>query len=160
MRKLKIVGLFAVAVLFAATIAQAVPQTATTNFVARGNDHDRRPARWSGCGGGQGGNGGGGQNGDQGGGNGGGRGGQRGPSSLVITADGANYKVVHKTQRGDTTSSATASGNTLTWTEERQGRDNNTMKNQFQSHRRWRLHERHSGRRQFNREFTAKRSGS
>lgn len=156
MRKLKFVGIFAAAVLFAATIAQALPQAAT-NFVGTWDmTMTGGGPGGPGGGGGQGGNGGG-QNGS--GENGGGHG-QRGPSSLVITQDGANYKVVHKTQRGDTTSTATASGNTLTWTEERQGRDNNTMKINFKATVDGDSMKGSLGGGQFNRDFTAKRSGS
>lgn len=119
--KWQFAGALAAALLLVATLAYAAPQTAT-NFAGTWT------VDMQGGGGGNG--GGGGQAGGQGGDNSGGGGGRRGmgPSTLVITADGDNYKVVHKTQRGDVTSSATASGSTITWTEERQTRDGNTMK--------------------------------
>ena len=102
--KWKFAGALAAALLLVATLAYAAPQTAT-NFAGTWTVDM------------------------QGGGHGGG-GGHRGmgPSTLVITADGDNYKVVHKTPRGDVTSNATVTGNSITWTEERQTRDGNTMK--------------------------------
>jgi len=62
-----------------------------------------------------------------------GRGGNRGgggggAQSLTITKDGDNFNVTHKTPRGENTADATVSGNTITWTEPRQGRDGDTMK--------------------------------
>jgi hypothetical protein len=136
-----VAGIFAAVVLLAATLAHAAPQAAASpNFV--GTWQMQMAGGGNGGRGGPGGAGGnntggsGGDQGDNGGGNGGGRrggGGGRGPSSLVITQDGSNYKVTHKTQRGDVTSPATASGNTLTWTEEREGRDGNTMKMNFKA---------------------------
>jgi hypothetical protein len=127
--KLKFAGALATAVLLVATLAYAAPQAAA-NFAGTwtvdmqgGGPGGRGPS-----GDGNGGNNGGGNGGDNsGGGNGGGHRGM-GPSTLVITQDGDNYKVTHKTQRGDVTSAATASGTTISWTEERQGRDGNTMK--------------------------------
>jgi hypothetical protein len=141
--KLAVAGIFAAAVLLVATLAHAAPQAAASpNFVGTwqmqmsgggpngggGNNND----------GNNGGNQGDNNNGGNNGGNGGGRrggpgGGGRGPSSLVIAQDGSNYKVTHRTQRGDVTSPATLSGNTLTWTEEREGRDGNTMKMSFKA---------------------------
>lgn len=63
--------------------------------------------------------GGGGQGGGQGGGE--GRGGERGGAGgaqlLTIAKDGEKFKVTHKTPRGDNTSDATVSGNTISWTE-------------------------------------------
>jgi hypothetical protein len=64
----------------------------------------------------------------QGGGGGGNRGGGEAAQSLVITKDGDNYKVTHKTPRGDVTSDATVDGNTISWTESRPGRNGNTFK--------------------------------
>jgi hypothetical protein len=64
-------------------------------------------------------------------GGGGNRGG--GAQSLVITKDGDKYKVTHKTPRGDVTSDATVDGNSISWTEERQGRNGNTMKIDFKA---------------------------
>jgi hypothetical protein len=70
---------------------------------------------------------GGGQDGDQGGG-GGNRGGRGGEQSLTITQAGEKFKVSHKTRRGENASDAVVSGNTISWTEERQGPDGNTRK--------------------------------
>lgn len=53
-----------------------------------------------------------------------GRGGQQ---SLAITEDGEKIKVSHKTPRGENAYDATVSGNTISWTEQREGRDGNTM---------------------------------
>jgi hypothetical protein len=116
-----------------------------------------------GQGGGQGGQGGNGQGdaqpGDQG--EGGGRrggGGGRGPQTLVIAKDGDNYKVTHKTQRGDKTYDATVSGNAISWTEERPNRDGGTMKIQFKATIDGDALKGTFGGGQFSREFTAKRS--
>jgi hypothetical protein len=165
--KLKWVVTFAAAAMLfaAATLVHAAPQSSsTTNFVGTWQIEMQHGGP-GGPGGGQAGNGdnggnGGGQ-GDNGGGNGGGHGRRgMGPSSLVITQDGDNYKVVHKTQRGDTTSSATASGNSLTWTEERQGRDGNAMKIQFKATVDGDTMKGTLGGGQFTRDFTAKRGAS
>jgi hypothetical protein len=64
-------------------------------------------------------------------GGGGNRGG--GAQSLVIAQGGDKYKVTHKTPRGEVTSDATVDGNAISWTEERQGRDGNTMKIEFKA---------------------------
>jgi hypothetical protein len=118
-------------------------------------------------GGSQGGAQGGGQNGGQGGGQGdgqaggghrGGRGG--GPQSLIITKDGNKFKVAHKTQRGDNTSDATVSGNTISWTEQRQGRDGNTMQIEFKATLDGDTLKGTMGGGQFSREFTAARHAS
>jgi opacity protein-like surface antigen len=66
-------------------------------------------------------------------GEGGGHRGGRGPQSITITKDGDNFKVDHKTPRGDVMSNATVSGNTISWTEERQGREGNSHKVQFKA---------------------------
>ena len=116
-------GALAAALLLVATLAYAAPQTAT-NFAGTWTVDMQGGGHGGGGNGGGGGQGGGDNSG------GGGGGGHRGmgPSTLVITADGDNYKVVHKTPRGDVTSNATVTGNSITWTEERQTRDGNTMK--------------------------------
>jgi hypothetical protein len=110
--------------------------------------------------GGQGGQGGGqgdAQPGDQG--EGGHRGGAtRGPQTLVIAKDGDHYKVTHKTPRGDKTSDATVSGNTISWSEERPNRDGGTMKIQFKASIDGDALNGTFGGGQFTREFTAKRS--
>lgn len=69
----------------------------------------------------------------QGGGGNGRGGGNGGAQSLVITQDGDKYKVTHKTPRGDVTSDATVDGSAISWTEERQGRNGNTMQMQFKA---------------------------
>jgi hypothetical protein len=166
--KLSVAGIFAAAVLLVATLAHAAPQASSSpNFVgtwqmqmsAGGNGGGP-----NGGGGGNGGNNGGDQGDNNGGGNAGGRrgggGGGRGPSTLVITQDGTNYKVTHKTQRGDVTSPATLSGNTLTWTEEREGRDGNTMKMNFKATVDGDTMKGTLAGGQFNRDFTATRGAA
>lgn len=51
--------------------------------------------------------------------------------SFVITADGSNFQVSHRTRQGETVSQATASGNTLTWTEQRTGREGRSVEMKF-----------------------------
>ncbi|MGB6484962.1 MAG: hypothetical protein WBE86_15870 [Candidatus Acidiferrales bacterium] len=92
-----------------------------------------------------------------GGGNGGGGNGGGGAQSLVITQDGDKYKVDHKTQRGDVTSDATVDGNTISWTEERQGRNGNTMQMQFKATVDGDSMKGTMSGGRFNRDFTAKR---
>ena len=116
-----------------------------------------------GRGGGQGGGQNGGQSGDQGdgqagGGHRGGRGG--GPQSLTIAKDGDKFKVTHKTQRGDNTSDAAVSGNTISWTEQRQGRDGNSMKIEFKATLDGDTLKGTMGGGQYTREFTAVRHAS
>jgi hypothetical protein len=103
----------------------------------------------------------GGEDGDQGGGGGtrGGGGGNRGGAqSLTITQDGDKFKVSHKTRRGENAYDATVSGNTISWTEERPGRDGNTRKIQYKATLSGDTLKGTMGGGQFNREFTAKRS--
>ncbi len=85
------------------------------------------------------------------------RGGGGGAQSLTITKDGEKFKVTHKTPRGDNTSDATVSGNTISWTEQRPGRDGETMNIDFKATLDGDTLKGtiHGGR--FNREFTAKR---
>ena len=133
--RLKFAGALVTAMLLVATLAYAAPQTAanfagtwTVDMQGGGPGGGGRGPGGDGNNGG--GNNGGGNNPDNGnGGNGGGGGGRRGmgPSTLVIAQDGSNYKVTHKTPRGDSTNSATVTGNSITWTEEREGRDGNKM---------------------------------
>ena len=86
------------------------------------------------------------------------RGGGAGAQSLMIAKDGEKLKVTHKTPRGDNTSEATVSGNTISWTEQRTGRNGETMKIDFKATLEGdTLKGAVSGGR-FNREFTAKRS--
>lgn len=142
--KLKFAGALATAFLFVATMAYA---QAAPNFVGTWQMQVTGGQGGPGGGGGQGGNGGGG-------------GGQHrgmGPSTLVITQDGDHYKVEHNTQRGDTTASATASGNTLTWSEEREGRDGNKMTINWKASIDGDTMKGTLGGGQFSRDFTAKR---
>jgi hypothetical protein len=82
----------------------------------------------------------------------------RGPQTLVIAKDGDHYKVTHKTPRGDKTSDATVSGNTISWTEERPNRDGGTMQIQFKATLDGDALKGTFGGGQFTREFTAKRT--
>jgi hypothetical protein len=93
-----------------------------------------------------------------GGGQGGGQGGGGGDQTLTITKSGDKYSITHHTGRGDNTADATVSGNTISWTEERTGRDGNTMKVQYQATVTGDDMKGTMGGGQFNREFTAKRS--
>jgi hypothetical protein len=115
-------------------------------------------------GGGRGGQGGGqndGQNRGQGNGQaGGGHHGGGGPQSLTITKDGDKFKVTHKTPRGENTADATVSGNTISWTEQRQGRDGNTMKIEFKATLDGDTLKGTMGGGQFTREFTAAKHAS
>ncbi|MGC1105427.1 MAG: hypothetical protein WA876_02725, partial [Candidatus Acidiferrales bacterium] len=96
-----------------------------------------------------------------GGGNGGGnRGGNGGAQSLVITQDGDKYKVTHKTRRGDVTSDATVDGNAISWTEQRQGRNGNTMQIQFKATVDGDSMTGTMSGGRFNRDFTAKRASA
>jgi hypothetical protein len=90
----------------------------------------------------------------------GGPGGNRGggAQSLVITKDGDKYKVTHKTPRGDVTSDATVDGNTISWTEERPGRNGNTFKIEFKATVDGDTMKGTMGGGRFSRNFTAKRS--
>lgn len=96
-----------------------------------------------------------------GGGNGGGanRGGG-GAQSLVITQDGDKYKVTHKSPRGDVTSDATVDGSSISWTEQREGRNGNTMQISFKATVDGDSMKGTMGGGRFNRDFTAKRAGS
>jgi hypothetical protein len=128
--KLKFAGALVAVLALVATLAYAAPQTAA-NFAGtwtvdmQGGGGGRGPGGdGNNSGGGNGGN-----NPDNGNGGNGGGGGRRGmgPQTLVIVQDGSNYKVTHETPRGDNTNPATVTGNTITWTEEREGRDGNKM---------------------------------
>jgi hypothetical protein len=100
---------------------------------------------------------GGGQDGDQGGG-GGNRGGRGGAQSLTITQDGVKFKVSHKTRRTENASDAVVSGNTISWTEERQGPDGNSRKIACKATLTGDTMTGTMGGGKFSREFTAKRS--
>jgi hypothetical protein len=144
--RLELAAFYVIAlVLLSTTILRAAPQDAS--FVGS----------WemTMTGGGQGGD----QNGDQGQGRGGGnRGGGGGPQSLTITQDGDKFKVSHKTRRGENTSDATVSGNTISWTEERTGPNGNARKIQFKATLNGDTMKGTMGAGEFNRDFTAKRS--
>jgi hypothetical protein len=118
--------------------------------------------RGGGGGGGNGGGGNGGGNGGGGGENGGGGGGGNrgggGPQTLTIAQDGGQYKVTHTTPRGDMSYTATVSGNAISWTEMRQGRDGNTMSIEYKATVDGDTMTGTMGGGQFNRPFTAKRS--
>jgi hypothetical protein len=105
-----------------------------------------------GRGGSGGGNGGGGGN------NGGGenrRGG--GGQSLTVAQNGDAFKVTHHTPRGDNTYDATVSANSISWTEDREGRGN-AMKIDFKATVDGETMTGTMGAGQLTREFTAKRS--
>jgi hypothetical protein len=89
---------------------------------------------------------------------GGGNHGGGGAQSLTVTKDGDKFKVTHKTPRGENTSNASVSGNTISWTEQRQGRDGNTMNIDCKATLDGDTLQGTMGGGQFSREFTAKRS--
>jgi hypothetical protein len=148
MKKLRLgfAVIYLVALLLSLTAFQAAAQDA--NFVGSWD--------MTVTGGGRGGGQGDGQSGGQVGG--GHRGG--GPQSLTITKNGDKFKVSHKTPRGENTSDATVSGNTISWTEQRQGRDGNTMKIEFKATLDGDALKGTMGGGQFTREFTAARHAS
>jgi hypothetical protein len=92
------------------------------------------------------------------GGGGGNRGGGGGAQSLTITQDSDKFKVSHKTPRGENAYDATVSGNAISWTEERQGREGNTMKIEYKATLSGDTMTGTMGGGQFSRDFTAKRS--
>jgi hypothetical protein len=106
--------------------------------------------------------GGGRQSGDQGeaqGEGGGHRGVADGAQTITITKDGDAFKVEHKTRRGDVVSNATVSGNSISWSEERKGRDGNSHTTQFKATLNGDSMSGTLAGGQFNRTFTAKRAG-
>jgi hypothetical protein len=106
--------------------------------------------------------GGGRQSGDQGeaqGEGGGHRGGVGAAQTITITKDGDTFKVDHKTHRGDVVSNATVAGNTISWSEERKGRDGNSHTTQFKATLNGDSMSGTSAGGQFSRTFTAKRAG-
>jgi hypothetical protein len=135
------VAIFVVLPLLAAsTILQAAPQT--TNFAGTWQMTMQ------------------GGNGRRGGGGGGqaGRGqGRGGAQTLAISKDGEQYKVAHTTPRGENTFNATISGNTISWTETRQGRDGNSISMEYKATVDGDTMQGTVGGGQFNRQFTAKR---
>ena len=134
--RLGFAGLYIFALLLSAIVVQAAPQD--TNFAG---SWDMTVA-----GGGPGGEGG--HRGGQGG----------GAQSLTITQDGGKYKVTHKTPRGEKTSDAFISGNTISWTEEREGRNGETRKIQFKATLTGDTLKGTFGGGEFSRDFTATRS--
>jgi hypothetical protein len=120
------------ALLLSVTAVKAAPQSAnfagTWNVTVTGGGQ----GRGQGQGGGQGDGQNGGQGGDQAGG-GERHGGGGGVQSLTITQDGDKVRVDHKTPRGDNAYDATVSGNTISWIEERQNREGNTMKVEYKA---------------------------
>jgi hypothetical protein len=160
MKKLRLgfAVIYLVALLLSLTAFQAAAQDA--NFVGSW-DMTVTGGRGGGQGGGQGSGQGDGQSGGQGNGQaGGGHHGGGGPQSLTITKDGDKFKVTHKTPRGENASDATVSGNTISWTEQRQGRDGNTMKMEFKATLDGDTLKGTMGGGQFTREFTAARHAS
>ena len=149
MKKLRLgfAGFYVIVLLLSLTAFHAAAQDA--NFVGTWD--------MTVTGGGRGGGQGGGQADGQSGGH---RGGGGGAQSLTITKDGDKFKVTHKTPRGDNTSDATVSGNTISWTEQRQGRDGNTMKIEFKATLDGDTLKGTMGGGQFTREFTAARHAS
>jgi len=77
---------------------------------------------------------------------------------LTITQDGDKIKVSHKTRRGENAYDATVSGNTISWTEQRQGRGGNMMKIEYQAMLDGDTMKAPMGGGEMSREFTAKRS--
>jgi hypothetical protein len=132
-------GFYLVALLLSMTAYQAAAQDA--NFVGTWDMSVTGGGRGAGQGGG---------------GNHGGGGG--GAQTLTITKDGDKFQVTHKSPRGDNTSDAAVSGNTISWTEQRQGRDGGTMKIEFKAALDGDALKGTMGGGQFSREFTAKRS--
>jgi hypothetical protein len=140
---------FAILLFVSTAIAHAAPQE--SNFVGTWNltvngDHS----------------GGGRQSGDQGepqGEGGGHRGGGGGAQTITITKDGDTFKVDHKTHRGDVVSNATVSGNTISWAEERKGRDGDSHTTQFKATLNGDSMSGTLAGGQFSRTFTAKRAG-
>jgi hypothetical protein len=111
-------------------------------------------------GGGMGGGGGQGGEGGQGGQGGGGHrgGGRGGPQTLTIAQDGGKFKVTHATPRGDKTSDATVEGSTISWTEQREGRNGNTMTIQYKATLSGDTLKGTMGGGEFSRDFTATRT--
>lgn len=149
MKKLRLgfAAVYLVALLLSLAVFQAAAQEA--NFVGTWDMTVTGGGRGGGQAGGQG-------DGQAGGGHHGGR----GPQSLTITKDGDKFKVTHKSPRGENTSDAIVSGNTISWTEQRQGRDGDTMKIEFKATLDGDALKGTMGGGQFTREFTAARHAS
>lgn len=153
--RLYCVGFLAAALLLiAASAMRAAPQS--SSFVGTWQ------ITMEGRGGGGGGNGG---NPDGGGGNGGGYGGGGGrgrrgggAQSLTIAQDGDKFTVAHMTPRSNQTFDATVSGNTISWTEMRQGRNGTTTTIDYKATVDGDTMTGTMGAGRFSRQFTAKRA--
>ena len=133
------------ALLLAVAAVQAAPQAAPQNASFAGTWEMTMAGGGEGGGGGQGGGG-------------GHRGGGGGAQTLTITSNGDKFKVSHKTRRVEIASDATVSGNTISWTEERQNRDGETMKIDYKATLNGDALKGTRAGGQFSREFTAKRT--
>jgi hypothetical protein len=102
----------------------------------------------------------GGGGGNGGGGNGGGRGrrGGGGAQTLTITQDSEKFKVTHKTPRSEDAFDAGVSGNAISWTETRQGRNGNSISMEYKATVDGDTMQGTVAGGQFSRQFTAKRS--
>jgi hypothetical protein len=88
----------------------------------------------------------------------GGRSGRGGQQVLTIAQDGEKLKVTRKSPRGDETFDATVSGNAISWTETREGRDGNSRSIEYQATVDGDTMKGTMAGGQFSRPFTAKRS--
>lgn len=149
-----LVALFIAQLLILVGIVGATPQS--PNFVGNWQMTMEGGGPHGGGGGNNGGN-----NGDNGGAQGQSQGEGRGhggvTQTLAIAKDGDAYKVTHTTPRGSQTSHATVSGNSISWTETRPGRDGNVMKLEFKATLDGDTMTGSFGGGQFTRQFTAKR---
>ncbi len=89
---------------------------------------------------------------------GGSRHGGGGARTLTVTQDGDKFKVTHTTPRGENSYDATVSGNTISWTEVREGRNGGTTNIQYTATLNGDSLKGSMSGGQFNREFTATRS--
>jgi hypothetical protein len=81
-----------------------------------------------------------------------------GAQVLTITEDSTKFRVSHKTPRGESAYDAAVSGNTISWTEERQGRGGNTISIEYKATVNGDTMKGTMGGGRFSRDFTAKRS--
>lgn len=81
-----------------------------------------------------------------------------GAQALTITQDGTKFRVSHRTPRGENAYDAEVSGNTISWTEERQGRGGNTISIEYKATLNGDIMKGTIGGGRFSRDFTAKRS--
>jgi hypothetical protein len=141
-----------------AGVIRAAAQTDTVNFVGSWQiAMEGRGSRGPGSAGGPGGQGGAGGP-DGAGGDGSGRSGRGGQQVLTIAQDGEKFKVTRKSPRGDETFEATASGNAISWTETREGRDGNSRSIEYKATVDGDTMKGTMAGGQFSRPFTAKRS--